>query len=102
MELVTALSRAVETPPPRLMLATAGLAWFWVTQSTPMMTPALEPDPLQSTTRTAWRVTPSATPYVLPPTVPAPWVPCPLQSSWAPPSTASQPLPTPPCHCPRV
>ena len=65
------------------MLATAGApaAWFWVTQSTPAMTPELEPLPLQSSTRTATRRTSWATPYVSPPTVPATWVPWPLQSS---------------------
>ena len=62
IELRTAVSRAVETPPPRLMLATAGLMWFAVTQSTPAMTPALVPEPLQLSTRTANRRTPFATP----------------------------------------
>jgi len=62
IELATALSRAVEMPPPRLMFATAGLAWLLVTQSTPAITPALEPEPLQLRTRTGCSVTPLATP----------------------------------------
>ena len=45
-------------PPPRLMLATAGLMRFSVTQLTPEMTPEFEPDPLQLSTRTAYSVTP--------------------------------------------
>ena len=49
-------------PPPRLMFATAGLTWFWVTQSTPAMTPAFEPEPEQLSTRTACSVTCLATP----------------------------------------
>ena len=28
------------------MLATAGVPWFWVTQSTPAMTPDVEPEPV--------------------------------------------------------
>jgi hypothetical protein len=43
IELRTAVSSAVETPPPRLMLATAGLTWFLVTQSTPAITPEFVP-----------------------------------------------------------
>ncbi len=50
------------------------------------------PEPLQSSTRTATRATAFATPHVVPPTVPATCVPCPWQSSAAPPSTASKPL----------
>src|SRR5262245_3345316 len=50
--LFTAVSSAVEMPPPKLMLATAGLMWFAVTQSTPEITPEVEPEPLQSSTRT--------------------------------------------------
>jgi hypothetical protein len=89
IELATALSSAVLAPPPRLMLATAGLRAFWVTQLTPAMTPAFVPLPEQFSTRTPTRLTCLATPQVVPPTVPATWVPWPLQSSAAPPSTAS-------------
>ena len=69
------MSSAVDAPPPRLMLATAGRTRLAVTQSTPAITPALEPDPLQESTRTAKRVTLLATPKVDPPTVPETWVP---------------------------
>ena len=82
------------------MLATAGEPWFWVTQSTPAMTPAFEPEPEQSRTRTAWSVTCFAMPYVVPPTVPATCVPCPLQSLVPFPSLmAVNPLPTLPVNC---
>src|SRR5262245_33026845 len=57
MALATAVSRAVETPPPRLMLATAGRTRLSRTQSTPAMTPAFVPEPVQSRTRTGWRLT---------------------------------------------
>ena len=57
-----AVSTALDAPPPRLMLATAGLWWFPVTQSTPEMTPDQEPLPVQSRTRTGWSDTPFATP----------------------------------------
>jgi hypothetical protein len=53
MELFTALSMDVEALPPRLMLATAGLTWFRVTQSMPAITPDSVPEPLQLSTRTA-------------------------------------------------
>src|SRR5215213_5318652 len=69
--LVTAVSSALETPPPRLMLATAGRIRLRRTQSTPAMTPEFEPEPLQYSTRTGCSVTVSATPYVVPPIVPA-------------------------------
>src|SRR5262249_56089861 len=36
--LLTSLSSAEDTPPPRLMFATAGEMWFAVTQSTPEIT----------------------------------------------------------------
>src|SRR5688500_6501936 len=81
MELATALSSVVLTPPPRLMLATAGLTALLVTQLTPAMTPAVVPLPVQLSTRTPTSRTALATPYVLPPTVPATCVPCPLQST---------------------
>ena len=61
-EFLTAASRLVWTLPLRLMLATAGLVRFAVTQSMPAMTPEVEPLPPQSSTRTAWMVTPLATP----------------------------------------
>src|SRR6185295_14830992 len=52
-EFVTAWSREGDGPPPRLMLATAGLMTCEVTQLMPAMTPATVPDPEQSSTRTA-------------------------------------------------
>src|SRR5688572_2046654 len=79
--LVTAVLSAADVPPPSDMFATAGLAWFAVTQSTPAMTSDVKPVPAQLRTRTPCRKTPFATPYVAAPTVPATWVPCPLQSS---------------------
>src|SRR5512133_3772028 len=92
MEFATAWSSAVEAPPPRLMLATAGFTALAVTQSMPAMTPDVVPLPEQLSTRTATSVTPFATPYVAPPTVPDTCVPCPLQSTpfWPSP-TASKP-----------
>ena len=62
IELRTAVSSADETPPPRLMLATAGPMWCPVTQSTPAITPDVVPDPEQLSTRTAKRRTAFATP----------------------------------------
>jgi hypothetical protein len=62
IEFVTAASSAVEALPPRLMLATAGLTWFAVTQSTPAITPEFVPEPWQLSTRTACSVTCFATP----------------------------------------
>src|SRR5258708_24442223 len=61
---------------PRLMLITAGLIAFAVTQSIPATTPPFGPLPTPSRTRTAWSVTPFAAPTVAPPTVPATCVPC--------------------------
>ena len=58
----TAVSSAVEAPPPRLMLATAGLTWLCLTQSTPAMTPEFEPEPVQPRTRTGWTTALSAMP----------------------------------------
>src|SRR5687768_7232341 len=52
IDAVTASSTACEMPPPRLMFATAGCTAFAVTQSTPAMTPANVPDPVQPRTRT--------------------------------------------------
>ena len=49
-------------PPPRDMLATAGLTWFSATQFMPPITDAQEPPPAQSNTRTPWRVAARATP----------------------------------------
>ena len=49
-------------PPPRLMLATAGLTAFAVTQSMPAMTPELEPLPLHPSTLTPVIGAPGATP----------------------------------------
>ena len=50
--LFTAVSSALEAPPPRLMFATAGAMWFRRTQSTPAITPEFEPEPEQLSTRT--------------------------------------------------
>src|ERR1044071_558116 len=47
----TASSSAVDAPPPRLMLATAGRMRLAVTQSIPAMTPDVLPEPPQSSTR---------------------------------------------------
>jgi hypothetical protein len=58
----TASSSAVEAPPPRLMFATAGVEWFALTQSTPAMTPDVDPEPLQPSTRTGCNSTDLATP----------------------------------------
>ncbi len=81
IDLLTALFSAPLGPLlPRLMLATASTGATSVTQSTPSITPAFEPEPPQSRTRTATRSTSLATPHFAPPTVPATCVPCPLQS----------------------
>src|SRR3990172_5928497 len=97
MALLTAASRVLEAPPPRLMFATAGSTALAFTQLTPLMTPVVVPDPAQLRTRTATSATLLATPHVAPPTVPATWVPCPLQSAaGSEPSTASNPSPAPP------
>jgi hypothetical protein len=65
-EFVTAWLSVVERLPPRLMLAADGtdlFAFFCaVTQSMPAMTPAVLPEPEQSSTRTATSVTFFATP----------------------------------------
>src|SRR5438132_1428002 len=52
IERTTAASRVLSAPPPRLMLATAGLIALAVTQSMPATTPEVLPLPLQSSTRT--------------------------------------------------
>jgi hypothetical protein len=70
-----AASSALLAPAPSDMFATAGLVCWPATQSTPAMTPALVPDPLHPSTRTATRFAFFATPQVAPPTVPATWVP---------------------------
>src|SRR5437763_14904708 len=64
IELVTALSRALDAPPPRLMFATAGVPapWLPLTQSTPAMTSELAPLPSHPSTRTGTRRTDFATP----------------------------------------
>src|SRR5688500_2623584 len=69
--LFTAVSSALEAPPPRLMLATAGGVWFRRTQSTPAITPEFVPEPEQLSTRTPRNKTFLATPKVEPPIVPA-------------------------------
>ena len=101
IELLTAVSSAELTPPPRLMFATEWPATrFDVTQSTPAITPEFVPEPWQFSTRTACSVTCLATPYVVPPVVPATCVPWPLQSFVPCPSpTKSAPLPTRPVNC---
>jgi hypothetical protein len=99
IELTTAASSALETPPPRLMLATAGRTRCAVTQSTPAITPDVVPEPLQESTRTGCSVTDLAIPYVVPPIVPATCVPCPLHSFVPWPSlTAEKPLPMRPVN----
>src|SRR5436190_10635994 len=55
-------STACDAPPPRDMLATAGLMALVATQFTPAMTPEFVHEPLQSSTRTASSETPLATP----------------------------------------
>lgn len=56
----TAWSRVDDAPPPRRMSATAGFTWLAVAQSTPAITPAVVPLPLQSSTRTATSAAASA------------------------------------------
>src|SRR5262245_42915257 len=51
-----------ENPPPRLMLATAGLMPFVASQFNAEMMPDVEPEPLQLSTRTARSFTDFATP----------------------------------------
>jgi len=55
---LTAESRALLAPPPRLMLATAGRVVVPATKLTPEMTPELLPEPVQPSTRTACSWTP--------------------------------------------
>ena len=43
--LLTAESNAAESPPPKLILATAGNTAFCATQSRPAITPEFEPEP---------------------------------------------------------
>src|SRR5258708_23547742 len=59
-----------EKPPPRLMLAAAGSTRFAVTHSMPPIPPHVHSQPLQSSTRTAPRLTFFPTPSVCPPTLP--------------------------------
>ena len=80
MAFFTAVSRLTLAGPPRLMFATAGLIALAATQLIPAITWEFVPEPPQSRTRTATRVTLFATPTVLPPIVPATCVPCPWQS----------------------
>ncbi|KOX51979.1 hypothetical protein ADL08_02865 [Streptomyces sp. NRRL F-6492] len=80
IDLRTASSRTVSTPPPRLMLATAGLTAFCVTQSMPATTWAVVPEPWLLRTRTPTIFAFLATPYEVPATVPATWVPWPWPS----------------------
>src|SRR5687768_10741358 len=83
--LLTAVLTADEKPPPTDMLATAGFTRFKRTQSTPAMTPAVVPEPVQLSTRTPCSRTWLATPYAVAPMIPATWVPWPLQSAPLPP-----------------
>ena len=62
MTFFTAWSSASESPPPSDMLATAGFTALAASQSTPAITPALEPEPLQPSTRTECTVAFLATP----------------------------------------
>ncbi len=71
----TAASRALSAPPPRDMLATAGLTAFRATQSMPATTWAVVPEPELFSTRTPTTFAFLATPWALPATVPATWVP---------------------------
>jgi len=73
--LFTAVSRVLDAPPPRLILATAGAMKFARTQSTPEITPEVDPEPEQSSTRTPRGIELFATPYVEPPMVPETCVP---------------------------
>ena len=91
---VMAESSAALVVPPRLRFITAGLVvWSAIAQSIPSTTPETVPDPWQSRTRTATRLTAGATPRVEPPTVPATWVPWPWQSMVLP-ANASKPART--------
>ena len=83
------MSTAAEAVPPRLRLATAGFTWLARTQSTPVITPELVPEPSQPSTRTGWTTALSAMPYVAPAAVPATCVPCPLQSVALPPAVTA-------------
>lgn len=66
------------------------MVWFEVTQSMPAITPAVVPEPLLSSTRTATMFAFLATPYVEPAIVVATCVPWPLPSeAVVSPSTAS-------------
>ena len=62
VELVTAAFSVLEKLPPKLMLAAAGRTLFAVTQSIPAITPAVLPEPVQPSTRTATSFTFFATP----------------------------------------
>src|ERR1700704_4131169 len=92
----TAVFREGDNPPPRLMLAAAGVPLVWwseAAQLIPAITPEVVPDPLQSSTRTATRFAFFAIPYWVPATVPETCVPWPLQSVAGPLSvTSSSPL----------
>src|SRR6187455_1312414 len=82
---LTASSTAVLTPPPRLILATAGFTALALTQSMPLMTSEYEPDPLHPRTLTAVSGAPGTMPTTSrllsrAATVPATCVPWPLQS----------------------
>src|SRR3954451_14454286 len=78
--LFTALFSVLAKPPPRLMFATAGWMAVVASQFRPAMMPEVDPEPLQSSTRTARSSAPLATPNFVPATVPDTCVPWPLQS----------------------
>ncbi len=87
--LVTAASSVVLALPPRLMLATAGLTALAVTQSMPLITVEVLPEPVQSSTLTPVSATAGAMPTTSAvlsraPMVPDTWVPWPLQSVFLP------------------
>src|SRR5262249_37712653 len=80
IEFCTAVSSAVETPPPSLLCAPPGLRWPRVTKSTPAMTPELVPAPWQFSTGRAKKRPDFPPPNGEPPIVPETCVPWPLQS----------------------
>ena len=86
--LFVALLSAVERPPPSDMFATAGLSACVRTQSSAVMIPDVEPEPLQLSTRTARSFTFLAMPHWAPPIVPATCVPWPWQSAPVPPNAS--------------
>ena len=72
---VTAVYNEYVNCAPKLILATEGLLWLAVTQSTPEITSEIEPFPSQLSTLTEYKLTFFATPQVVPPMTPATLVP---------------------------